>query len=364
MRRQRQSKQSCSILLALLLAPCLLQPCQALMLNHQPVAQARRRHGAPRRAMASQGFAAMEQDFLEGATQTKRVFVCTNRWCKERGSGATLSSFVGLAPEDEVLVQGVNCLGRCNKGPNLRVLQEDGTWLEFNRIDSVERVYKILRDFLSVGVSRTAAECLKYNFQGNSHLDKNEVTEAIECYNKAISMGWADQEGVLLVMRATAYLQRAYSHRRALTALLSRVARDMPGTGTLEIIHKVAPSNPRAALMLVDRLAAYCREKETLYQTTKFRYGLYEIALLRACNDALRATQLLPDYAKCWLRAGDALAELRRFSEAADYYEVALELDPQLAETLAPTIQWLRTASAGGEGDAAVTDAALVLSLA
>lgn len=31
----------------------------------------------------------------------------------EKGSSATLGSFVGLAPEGEVLVQGVNCLGRC-----------------------------------------------------------------------------------------------------------------------------------------------------------------------------------------------------------------------------------------------------------
>lgn len=30
----------------------------------------------------------------------------------EKGSSATLGSFVGLAPEGEVLVQGVNCLGR------------------------------------------------------------------------------------------------------------------------------------------------------------------------------------------------------------------------------------------------------------
>jgi hypothetical protein len=59
------------------------------------------------------------------------------------------------------------------------------------------------------------------------------------------------------------------------------VARDMPGTATLEAIDRVAPASPRAALMLLDRLAAYCREKETLYQTTRFRYGLYEIALLR-----------------------------------------------------------------------------------
>lgn len=34
----------------------------------------------------------------------------------EKGSSATLGSFVGLAPEGEVLVQGVNCLGRYAPG--------------------------------------------------------------------------------------------------------------------------------------------------------------------------------------------------------------------------------------------------------
>lgn len=42
---------------------------------------------------------------------------------------------------------------RCNKGPNVRVRQESGNWLEFNRIENVERVYKILRDYLGADVS-------------------------------------------------------------------------------------------------------------------------------------------------------------------------------------------------------------------
>lgn len=34
----------------------------------------------------------------------------------------------------------------------MRVRQENGSWLEFNRIDSVERVYKVLREFLDADV--------------------------------------------------------------------------------------------------------------------------------------------------------------------------------------------------------------------
>lgn len=33
--------------------------------------------------------------------------------------------------------------------------QGDGGWLELNRIDSVEKVYKILRDYLGADVSET-----------------------------------------------------------------------------------------------------------------------------------------------------------------------------------------------------------------
>lgn len=41
--------------------------------------------------------------------------------------------------------------------------------------------------------------CLKYNFLANAALDRNEVTLAIDYYDKAIATGYADQQGVLLV---------------------------------------------------------------------------------------------------------------------------------------------------------------------
>lgn len=75
---------------------------------------------------------------------------------------------------------------------------------------------------------------------------------------------------------------------------------------------------------------------------TKYYHGLYEYALLHATQDSLRATQLLPNYAKTWLRAGDSLAELRKLKESAQYYEKALELDPSLSNTLRPIIERLK----------------------
>lgn len=48
-------------------------------------------------------------------------------------------------------------------------------------------------------VSKEAALCLKYNFLANGALDRNEVTLAIDYYDKAIATGYVDQQGVLLV---------------------------------------------------------------------------------------------------------------------------------------------------------------------
>mmetsp|Transcript_20735 Transcript_20735/g.30685 ORF Transcript_20735/g.30685 Transcript_20735/m.30685 type:complete len:338 (-) Transcript_20735:3-1016(-) len=272
----------------------------------------------------------------------KQIFICTNKWCKEKGSGSTLSSFVGLTP-DEVSIRGVNCLGRCNKGPNLRIQQENGTWLEFNGVNSVQMVYKILTQVLEVEVNEIAALCLKLNFEGNSHLEKNEVDEAIKCYDKALKLNWKEQEGVLLVMRATAYLQRAYIHKKHVTSLLKKLTKEMPSLQNFETAFKISSSNLPGALILLDWLSNYCDEKDALYKYCKFTFGLYQLALMKAYKDSMDAIELLPDYAKCWLRVGDALAELRRFEEAADYYKVAIDLDKQLKESLEPTIAWMRS---------------------
>ncbi len=187
----------------------------------------------------------------------QQVFVCTNRWCMQRGAGATMGSFIGLTPFGSKLrVQGVDCLGRCNKGPNIRILRSNGSFEELSYIDSVDKVYDVFTNHLAISLNQSAADwcvggvarwlvfcrrlasedeavprrgdgwspafppftttttnhSLKLNFQGNAHLDKNEVDQAIECYDKAIPLSHKGQEGVLRVMRSTAYLQRAYTH--------------------------------------------------------------------------------------------------------------------------------------------------------
>ncbi len=63
------------------------------------------------------------------AQGTGQVFVCTNTYCREKGSDATMATFTFLTPPS-VPVMGVNCLGRCNKGPNIRILTQEGTYVE------------------------------------------------------------------------------------------------------------------------------------------------------------------------------------------------------------------------------------------
>lgn len=273
----------------------------------------------------------------------QQVNVCTNYWCKDKGSGATLASFIGLAPDDETLVCGVDCLGRCNKGPNIQVKRRDGEWFEFNGIDSVDKVYKVLVDHMDCDVSAAAAECLQHNFDGNAHLDRNEVQKAIESYDNAIRTGFADQEGVILVMRSTAYLQRAFTHRMNVRALLDKGA----GQSDLNVesvgaMFAIAEALPHGAPRVMDLLVAAGEEQATTYHDLRLSHGLYEFAALQACEDAVKATQLLPNYSKCWLRAGEALAELRRTEEALGYFQTAVTLDPSLAAVIQPVVERLK----------------------
>ena len=45
------------------------------------------------------------------------------------------------------------------------------------------------------------------------HLRNGQVDSAIACYDKALGLEDKEQEGVLLVMRGTALLQRSYAIR-------------------------------------------------------------------------------------------------------------------------------------------------------
>lgn len=90
------------------------------------------------------------------------------------------------------------------------------------------------------------------------------------------------------------------------------------------------------------REGALATSGEELIGRATFSWSLYEHALLRALQDLLTATLLLPGFAQAWRRAGDALGELRQYHSAIEYYEVAVRLDGSLLDLLLPTIERLR----------------------
>ena len=194
---------------------------------------------------------------LKGNSQ---IFICTNRWCREKGSEATMATFTFLTPPS-VPVVSVNCLGRCNKGPNCRILTPEGAFVEASTVRSVETVVDLLQTHLKLDVNVTSAEVLRLNYEGNVFLRNGDADAAIECYDGALELGDGEQEGVLLVMRGTALLQRAFSCRMR-SKDMSRIANEvLPSLDDIRnILNAFASLSPSlrtiASLELLSRVAA------------------------------------------------------------------------------------------------------------
>eukprot|EP01041_Mallomonas_annulata_P006415 gene6415-12970_t len=284
--------------------------------------------------------------------KTGQIFVCTNRWCREKGSDATMATFSFLCPQS-IPVVSVNCLGRCNKGPNARILTPEGAFVEASAVNSVEIVVQLLRTHLNLDVNATSSEALRLNYEGNVHLRGGEVDRAIECYNRALSLGDHEQEGVLLVMRGTALLQRAYGYRMRYKDLLTAAQEVLPNMEWLESLLDVAIAFPTPLEMSPKWPdiketwpEAYDNDfiitGEDLLNRVTFTWSMYEHALSSALQDLLMATLVLPGFSQAWRRAGDALGEFRWFRGAIEYYDVALRLDEDLAPLLLPAMERMR----------------------
>ena len=190
--------------------------------------------------------------------------------------------------------------------------------------------------------STNVCNCLKWKYKGNSFLEAGEINLAIEAYDKAIETSVAQQEGIVLLMRATAYLQRAAAHKEELKEIVSELTGMVSPTSSLQLVYEEAMRQPPLANAIFRKVLEDTDRQEKQFRKTQYRHGLYQYALLQAAQDALRATQLLPDYANSWIRAGEILSELWKLKESEQYYERAIELDEKLAATLRPVIDRLR----------------------
>ena len=104
-----------------------------------------------------------------------------------------MATFGFLCP-DTIPILGVNCLGKCNKGPNARILARNGTFVDVSMVRSVETVVQLLKTHLYLDVNTTSAEVLRLNYEGNIHLRNGNIGQAIDCYNLALQMGDKEQE--------------------------------------------------------------------------------------------------------------------------------------------------------------------------
>lgn len=214
------------------------------------------------------------------------------------------------------------------------------------------------------------SDCLKWKYKGNSHLEAGKVDLAIEAYNKALSQrSGSKQEGVILLLRASAFLQQAQLHKQFLTGIVHDwKIPDFRDQQTLLL--EATRGGPGVAYSVLKKIQGDGSRQNATLRQIQYRHGLYQYALLHAAQDSLRATEILPNYSTSFLRAGEVLSEvstpwsnglcrqqesrcmsqhqffytvqLWKLKESQEYYEKALALDENLQGTLEPILEGLQ----------------------
>jgi len=139
-----------------------------------------------------------------------KVWVCCNRWCRERGASIPLGAAIALTAGQDVTVAPHRCFGRCTIGPNVAALNNNGTVLEYHRVDSVEKISAILSR-LGTQIDWHQAQSLEFSVQAGRVAEKQPEL-AIAAHTAAIETGREDQAAVALVGRAEARLSLASTH--------------------------------------------------------------------------------------------------------------------------------------------------------
>ena len=163
--------------------------------------------------------------------------------------------------------------------------------------------------------------CLKWKYKGNSNLEAGEVTLAIDAYNKALQCKPIpkQQEGILLLLRASAVLQQAQSHKQILQTDVQEWT--LPEPSNLQALLLEASQKPDTlGASVLKRLSSNGKQRRMELRKLQYRHGLYQMSLLSATQDSLRATELLPKYPTSWLRAGELLCQLWKLKESRQYY--------------------------------------------
>lgn len=182
---------------------------------------------------------------------------------------------------------------------------------------------------------------MKWKYKGNGYLEGGKIDLAIDSYDKALATGFVEQEGIVLLMRATAYLQRAANHRSELKTIVNELATMVPNTLVYQKVYQLAIDEPCFANGIFRRVLSDTSIHETQFRQTQYKHGLYQYSLLQAAQDSLRSTQLLENYSSSWIRAGEILSELWKLQQSIQYYNRSIELDASLYDTITPIIDRL-----------------------
>ncbi|KAG7340809.1 hypothetical protein IV203_024352 [Nitzschia inconspicua] len=268
------------------------------------------------------------------------IYVDQSKASLDRGGTATLDALVGLVPPNKVQI--VPCILPKNtnskkKAPWIRCIStaKGGTPnLDIGGVDSVDKCYRALTKHLQVkNVSLQMCDCLKYKYMGNNLLESGKVSAAIGSYQKALAAcpkNNKKQQGVVLLLRSSAYLQQAQSHKSILQKAVNEWK--LPQTDVLQamlqdaVALSTSSGTTSVSLSFLNTLTKNGARQKAQLRKIQYRHGLYHNSLLQAAQDSLRATELLPTYSTAFLRAGEVLNELWRIKESRLYYERAMEL--------------------------------------
>lgn len=255
------------------------------------------------------------------------VYVDQSRASIDKGAAATLDAFIGLAPPEVTIHPAIFAsIPSKAKGPLVRCIsvagknQDDCQSFDVSNVDSVDKVARILRKHMKLSVGST--ESLEWKYQGTSHLEKGNTKLAIDCYDRALE---TSNDGILFLLRAAAYLERAAGHRDRLRDSVQKLTEEVDLNALQAAV--VASHNVDLAHPIFERILQVTALQERQFRQTQYQHGLYQFSLLQAAQDAFRATQILPSSAEAWRRAADILSELWKLKEAEQYYERAMELD-------------------------------------
>ena len=268
-----------------------------------------------------------------------------------------MDAFIALAPSGSVQLQAaIFPKTKASAQPIVRCVslaERDGdkastgipSSFEVTNVDSVDKVYRVLTKHMHLKTCDSKmTECLKWKYKANGFLETGKANQAIDAYDKALAANPSGhhQEGIILLMRASAYLQRAALHKEELKRIVDNLVEQVPEQSTLPTLLEIAADQPLLARSIFEQILLTTEKQAKVFQKTQYRHGLYQYALLQAAQDSLRSTQLLPTYSAPWVRAGDTLRELWRLQESTMYYERAIELDKDLEASISPVIEQLR----------------------